>query len=1340
MEFVLIHPDSFMMGSDKGTTAIEGAPVHKVTLTKPFYLGKYEVTQEQWEKITGSNRSYFKGPKNPVDSVSWNACQGFVAKLNEKVPGRTFRLPTEAEWEYACRAGATGDDCFPAGEGALAEYAWYGTNAFDTTHPVGEKKPNAWGLHDMLGNVLEWCADWYGEYPASAVTDPQGPLSGSRRVHRGSAWTYDAKTCSATLRGWDRQEFIENNHGLRLALDAVPGEGELKPDSPKLQDASITPPPSPLVEGDFSYTVKDGVATIVKYTAPGGEVKIPEKINGLPVTEIGQRAFQHCTGLINITLPNGITTIHANAFIACTGLTRITIPASVTNFGAGPFSYCSNLSSITVDSANKTFSSANGIVFDKNGTSLLLCPEGLAGTCAIPDKVTVISKGAFAGCSKITGVTFPDNLTTIADRAFTGCTKLTAITIPAGVAAIGSAHFRGCSALTAITVDAANAAYSSADGVLFDKLKTNLIICPEGKTGDYVIPGGVTKINPAAFTNCAKLTGVTIPDSVTGIGDVAFSGCASLAAIKIPASVATIGIDVFLDCGKLVSIAVDAANPNFSSTGDGVIFNKDKTKLIRCPVSKASGYTVPDGVTSIERRAFNGCVNLTEITLPDSVTQICDDYVFSGCPRLVRVDIGKGVRSIGKYAFNYCTSLSSVLFKGDAPKGDADATIFNRVTKATVCHLPESKGWGKTFAGRPTALTDPDGAFIYTTVKGAVAIKQYIGPGGSVTIPDKINGLTVTSIGGFSGCTQVTGITIPTSVTHIENFAFDGCSGLTKVMIPASVSFIGWGPFMYCTGLVSITVDGANPAFCSSADGVLFSKDMTKLVSYPAGREGGYVIPDGVTYFGVSAFMGCSKLTAVAIPESTTSLLNGSVFRDCTALATVTLPKSLTLIGSYQFQGCTSLISMTIPAKVATFNTMPFRHCKNLKALHFLGDAPALGERVFEGPDNLTVYFLPTAKGWGKEFGGRPTAPWDPNNPFTFTTENGAVTITKYIGPGGDVVIPDKINGLPVTVLGDWAMDGCCKVTSLKIPGSVTSIGALFFGFFDGRDCKSVTIDEANPAYSSDADGVILSKDKTKLIKCLPNKVGAYAIPDSVASIETFAFHGCRELTDITIPATVRTIGDYAFGHCTGIRNIAISPGVTRIGTSAFYYCTALSKAAIPATVNSIGDNPYRCCFGLTSITVDTANPAFSSGDDGVLFDKAKAAIVMCPPGKVGAYVIPDSVTQMKPGAFRGCGKLTEIKLPAKLETISSRGFAGCSSVARMIVPPTVSSIGYLAFSGNGSLEGLVFKGNAPSLGGKVFEGSQKATIYHLPTAKGWGKEFGGRPTAVWDGKGKAEN
>lgn len=235
LEMVLIPAGSFLMGSSETPKQLAGAyksypghfasdqAHHRVQITKPFYLGKYEVTQEQWKTVMGNNPSQFRGPKNPVQSVSWDACQQFLNRLNAKALGGTFFLPTEAQWEYACRAGSTTRFYFGDDESQLGEYAWCRANSDSKTHPVGEKKPNAWGLYDMYGNVAEWCADWYGDWDSSAyiagstIDDPAGPAMGDSRTVRGGDWGSQGADC----RSASRDQLEPGRHipglGLRVA-------------------------------------------------------------------------------------------------------------------------------------------------------------------------------------------------------------------------------------------------------------------------------------------------------------------------------------------------------------------------------------------------------------------------------------------------------------------------------------------------------------------------------------------------------------------------------------------------------------------------------------------------------------------------------------------------------------------------------------------------------------------------------------------------------------------------------------------------------------------------------------------------------------------------------------------------------------------------------------------------------------------------------------------------------------------------------------------------------------------------------------------------------------------
>jgi len=196
-----------MMGSpdDEQDRKEDEGPQHQVTLTKSFYMGKFKVTQGQWQAVMGSNPSLSKGLNLPVEAVSWNDCQTFIQKLNQLGQG-SFRLPTEAEWEYACRAGTTtrfywGDD---SNYSQIGQFAWYGDNSNFQTHVVGLKLPNAWGLYDMRGNVFEWCQDWYGNYPSSPQVDPTGVNHGSYKVVRGGGYGVSADGCRSAFRdGFD---------------------------------------------------------------------------------------------------------------------------------------------------------------------------------------------------------------------------------------------------------------------------------------------------------------------------------------------------------------------------------------------------------------------------------------------------------------------------------------------------------------------------------------------------------------------------------------------------------------------------------------------------------------------------------------------------------------------------------------------------------------------------------------------------------------------------------------------------------------------------------------------------------------------------------------------------------------------------------------------------------------------------------------------------------------------------------------------------------------------------------------------------------------------------------
>jgi hypothetical protein len=295
---------------------------------------------------------------------------------------------------------------------------------------------------------------------------------------------------------------------------------------------------SPLAQAQFTWTTNaDNTITLTGYTGPDGSVAIPENITGLPVTGIGDYAFDN-TSLISVTIPGSVTDIGDGAFADCTNLTTVAIPNSVTTIGDDAFGNCSSLTGITVDPANSFYSSTNGVLFDKPQTTLVQYPGGVNEGYTIPNSVTSVRYAAFEG-SALTNITIPDSVTNIG----------------------AGAPFAGCVGLTAISVDGQNSFYSSVNGVLFDKSQTTLIQFPQGEAGVYAIPGSVTSIGVSAFEG-SDLSSVTIPGSVTNIGVQAFYA-SSLANVIIGNGVTTIGDDAFASCSNLRSALFKGNSPAF---------------------------------------------------------------------------------------------------------------------------------------------------------------------------------------------------------------------------------------------------------------------------------------------------------------------------------------------------------------------------------------------------------------------------------------------------------------------------------------------------------------------------------------------------------------------------------------------------------------------------------------------------------------------------------------------------------------------------------------------------------------------------------------------------------
>ena len=563
----------------------------------------------------------------------------------------------------------------------------------------------------------------------------------------------------------------------------------------------------------LKYKIENGAITITDCDSNVTEVEIPSEINGYPVKYIGD-----------------------SAFVFCDNLTTIVIPDSVKSIGRQSFAFCRGLANVTI---------GNGI--------------------------TSIGRGAFEGCSSLLNINIPDSVESIDEYAFHDCQNLEKINV------------------------SKNNRYFSNDerGALFDKEKTKLIQYPTGNTTSYYkIPDSVKTICHDAFLKSIYLTGVDISANTTDIGLQAFYGCYNITSIVVPDSVTNIDDMVFAYCDSLESVVIG------------------------------------NNVENIGAHAFLECYSLININIPDRV-KIMGTQMFYGCSNLESVTIGSGVEQLSDSTFEDCSSLATILVEESNASyfSDENGILFNKDKTRLIRYPAQNKA-------------------------------------ANYSIPD--------------------------SVAEIGDVAFAYCKYLTTIFIPHGVKNVSDETFRNCTSLISITVDENNIYYSSDEKGVLFNKDKTTLIVYPAGKkESSYVIPDGVTNICKSAFRYCYNLAAIVISDSVTDIADYTfyqlnmlknvvigkgvknigryAFGCCYNLESVVIGDSVTNIDGCAFYECKSLVNIVIPDNVKNINKYAFYDCNNLTGITIGNGVASIGNKAFYGCYNLsTIYYRGTEDEWEK--------------------------------------------------------------------------------------------------------------------------------------------------------------------------------------------------------------------------------------------------------------------------------------------------------------------------------------------------------------------------------------
>ena len=645
-----------------------------------------------------------------------------------------------------------------------------------------------------------------------------------------------------------------------------------------------------------NVTIPEGTTTLGSRAFYGctslTSVTIPGKVNS-----IGDRAFGNCTGLTSVTISDGVTSIGDSAFYNCTSLTSVTIPEGVTEIGYSAFSGCTGLTSVTIPEG--VTSIGYRAFYGCTGLTSVTIPEGVTSigygafegctgltSVTIPEGVTSIGGGAFEGCTGLTNVTIPEGVTSIGGGAFFGCTGLMSVTIPEGVTSIGSRAFDGCTGLT--SAEFLGNAPDSWGSSVFSSVGNNFIIYYHaGKTGwttptwngyrsacidtpdEYSALDADNRnsqhiqfmLNDEAHT--ATVTGgyngsggghVVIPDTVTkggvsykviGIGSTAFQNNVYVKSVELGANISSISAEPFYGCVNLTEFRLSGENDKYS-VEDGILYDYVKYNLYIYPAGRtAEEFRVPGTVKTISAGAFSEAKNLKTVEITSNVT------------------------SIGREAFGGCTGIETLrlpFIGGSANDSNNFDYIFRDV-------------WGEEYSLKTVAISGESlrGGDFDCSTNLVGSIESIALPSCGDSIPsysfrncESLSELVFTDI----GAVMENGVlNIPGKVTSIGYMAFGSCKSILEINIPAAAADISDSAFYGCDGLRSFTVAADNPNYSSDKWGVLFSKDGSTLIQYPASRVWPYYnVPDGVRSISSYAFCNCQNLVNLYIPETVNEL------------------------------------------------------------------------------------------------------------------------------------------------------------------------------------------------------------------------------------------------------------------------------------------------------------------------------------------------------------------------------------------------------------------------------------------------------------------------------------
>ena len=997
----------------------------------------------------------------------------------------------------------------------------------------------------------------------------------------------------------------------------------------------------PANRGVSSYTTPTSVSiagasktvTSIKTYAFQGAQKLTTLNISEGVTTLHYGIAESATLLSTINLPDSYTVMSETAFADANALTSIAISDLVTSIGATYFYGIRNLSSITVDNNNAYYSSIAGVLFDKSQSKLITYPQGKTGSnyavrdgvthigsgafrnsqftsVSIPEGVTHIESGAFLG-SRVESISLPDSLIEIASQAFQS-SELMTVTIPINVSTLGKYAFTQASKLTSITVDGLNENYSSSNGVLFDKFQSKLIAYPIGNpAASYTIPSGVQTIGEDSFMSAPNLTSVVIPTDISTIESDAFT-CAYY-------------LTSFIFLGDAPADAAATVSSSDCAVSEPKAYIKSGNATFTLLDGKWKGLTVSEFDHFVNFDSKGGsAVSLSPFVIDGNVSAPTaptrTGYGFIGWSTTNSVSEGGTA-----VTFPYTPGVTSdvTLFANWFRDGNYSCSIGQWTEDSTDTYT--IMGGVVSNGGACTGDVDiPEGV---TTI-GTYAF-------GNSTITSISLPATLTSIddSAFAGTTSLVSLTIPEGAVNISEWAFAYSQLLETITLPASIKNIGNTAFQDSLSLKNINVDTDNTDF-ASVNGVLFNKALTQLEAYPAGKPAtSYTVPASVEIIDDRSFISSGALkTVLFTPDSKLTSLAGSVFQT-SGLTSINLPEGVTAIGN-AFNSAQNLTSVTIPASVTDIGPYAFQGATRLSSFYFIGGPPAVDPLTFTNIGPSPKAYLKsentsfTADGEGK-WNGLTVTFFD--HFANFDSNDGSEVSASPFASGGSISAPTAPTRTGYTFSGWSTTDPGTAVTFPYTPGVASDITLFANWFEDGNFLCSGARAKVEDTNVYNITGGVVSDGSA----C----TGDVVIPEGVTHIGTSAFDS-SPVTSISLPNSLIEIGQQAF-----------------LGTG-------LITITIPKNVSTMGLGVFQNALTLTAITVAEPNVNYTSSSDGVLFNEGSTNLVAYPLGKTAtAYTIPSSVNIIGDRAFMSAPTLTSVIIPSGVNTVEDLAFFCASSL-----------------------------------------------------------------------------